>query len=428
MQRTLTALFLAVFSALPVCADTVLPGFALDVLPSPAAAGSVAVRLASGELVTFDGQTIARWTENGVHLANVGSLPAFGFPSFIRVNPQGTAVVIGESSQHGLWTVPLDGSGAVPLTTIKFNYDAVFDLDGTLIVSADTDAGPASSNELLRVNPTSGGQASLGFVDGFSGPVAVAKNGDLYYATSEFPVIASTEVLRWTAAQHHGGPPLSNANAAIVAAGFEGGFSLAFEPDSGELYMAEVNFSLAIYRLLIVNGGPATSKELVTATHPISGLQFRELGGPATFDAYQPSNGTRLHYTTGDFFQGVWEHATVRPRQPSLSLSGPGLGGVGPVTLTLGNGVPNGSAFLVYCKKSLLSPTVLAWPFHGFLWHTRFDPARTRRVNFFMPTDANGTTQFTIYNPGNLQGQWGYQFLVATPSGQFVGASVDVSF
>jgi hypothetical protein len=427
MKRTFAALILGVLAASPLRADTVLPGFRLDVLPSPAV-GSAALTLPNGDWVLFDGQAITRWTANGTPVANLGSLPAFGFPSFIRLNPQGTAVVIGESSQHGLWTVPLDGSGPVPLTTIEFNFDAVFDLDGTLIVSADTSAGPANTNELVRVHPASGAQTSLGSVDGYSGPVALAANGDLYYATSEFPALASTDVLRWTAAQHHGGTPLSNANATVVATGFEGGFALAFEPDSGELYMAEVNFSLQIFRVLQVDTSPAQSIELVTATHPIAGLHFRELGGLATFDAYQPGTGVVLRYTTGDLFQGVWEHVTVSPRQPELVLSGPGVNGVGPVTLTLTHGVPGGTAFLVYCRQSLLSPTVQAWPFHGFLWHTRFDPSRTRRVNFFLPTDPEGTTELTLFNPGNLKGQWGYQFLVATPAGEFVGASVDVKF
>jgi hypothetical protein len=42
---------------------------------------------------------------------------------------------------------------------------------------------------------------------------------------------------------------------------------------------------------------------------------------------------------------------------------------------------------------------------------------------FLVPTDANGSGSLTLWNPGGLKGQYGWQFLVGRPNGSFVGAS-----
>ncbi len=71
----------------------------------------------------------------------------------------------------------------------------------------------------------------------------------------------------------------------------------------------------------------------------------------------------------------------------------------------------------------MLLPTEVPLPFGGFLLHTTFVMAQTRRMPFYLPADANGTSVFQIQNPGGLQGLLAYQFLVATPTGGFLGSS-----
>jgi hypothetical protein len=411
-------------------ADTPSPGYSLQVAPNPAGLGQSfapppTVTLGNGNIVAFDSLDINLYNQGGSFIQQLGTIGAVGYPSFLRLNPAGTAVVLGESKTHNLWTVPLNASGAVLLTTIMFNFDAVFEPGGDLIVSAGTGNGPPNTNELIRVNAATGAQTSLGFVDGFSGPLAIGPAGDLYYATSLFPLPQSTDVIFWTAAQLQGAQSLSTQNATVFATGFEGGFSLDFDPVSGKLYMGETNFSTSVFQIRQVHIDAGQSPTVAVSRHPVGNLEFIQTGS-ASFDAYQPPDGVHLKYNSGDVFLGTANQVTVKP---SLNLSGPGLNGVGAVTLTLTDGVPGGSAFLLFTPQAFLSPTFQALPLGGFLWHTHFNPNKVRRGSaFHLPTDPNGTTTFTIFNSGNLQGLFAFQFLVGNPSGAFLGASTEAAF
>jgi hypothetical protein len=42
---------------------------------------------------------------------------------------------------------------------------------------------------------------------------------------------------------------------------------------------------------------------------------------------------------------------------------------------------------------------------------------------FLVPTDATGAASLTLWNPGDLQGEFGWQFLVGRPNGALIGAS-----
>jgi hypothetical protein len=50
------------------------------------------------------------------------------------------------------------------------------------------------------------------------------------------------------------------------------------------------------------------------------------------------------------------------------------------------------------------------------------------RFTFLLPSDANGTTNVTFYNPGGLTGLFGYQFLVGNAAGTLIGSSNAVQF
>lgn len=429
MQRLLRAASAALCLSLSaLAADTVAPGFSRSSLPNPAF-GAQTATLPNGDLVTYDGLSVDRWTAGGAFVQNLATFQVFGFPSFVRVRPDGTEVVIGESSNHDIYRVPLDGSGEVLVANVVFNFAAAFETNDDLIVSAATgDFGP--QNEILRLDLTNGQETTVAVVPGPSGPVAFDLNGDLLYATQATvfpPPAGSTDVVRWTSAQLTSGSQLALVDAAVVSAGFDGGGSLAVDPVSGAIYLAETNFAIPVNRIVRVDSSGATSALVVDSTETLGQLQFVDAGGAGSFEAFQPGGGSQLRYAATDF-STIDDLALLDPARPTLTISGPGTTGVGPVTLAVDGALPNGSCFLLFGTQGSLSGSELTYTFPGFLLHTHLTPGKIRRVPFFLPVDAGGHGQITLHNPGNLVGSFGWQYWIATASGQFIGSTPTETF
>jgi hypothetical protein len=430
----LTPLAALSLAALPLFAgDTVSPGWSVGTQPNPAF-GAAVCTLPGGDLVTFDGISIDRWSPAGTFVANLGTLPGFVFASFAVPTSDGQAIVVGDSgngsSQTGsLYLAMADGSGTSFLLSLAFAYDAAFLPGGDLIVSAAT-GGFGNGNDLVRVSLAPPQATMIGHVAGASGPVAIDASGELHYATSSaaFPAPAgSSDVLRWSAAQVQAGG-LTEANAALVGSGFDGAASLGIDPVTGRLYLAEVNFSLAVNRIVRVEATKVLSPVVLDSSDTLSGLQFVNLaGGAASFDAYQPETGVNLRCTVTDFASRS-DVLTVKPARPVISASGPGLSGPGPITVTVTGGVPNGIARLTACPQSAITTPEKAYQLPAFLHHTGFDLSKTRRAPASVGADAQGKASYVLFNNGNLLGLNGYQFFVGTAAGTFVGSSTSVLF
>jgi hypothetical protein len=408
--------------------DVPAPGFSAASSPNPAF-GAPLTSLPGGDFVTFDGTRVERWNSQGVLVQNLGTLPASTFPSFVVAEPSGAAVVIGESTNHELYRVPTDGSGPTPLAFFFFNYDGAFSPSGELYVSGAA-GGFGQGNDIFRVELPSGVLHPVAHVAGPSGPIAFDAAGNLYYATQGigFPAPAdSTDVIRWNAFELPLGN-LTELDAVTLCSGLDGGGSLAVEPLSQRVYLAETSFLFGTNFVRRIGNTPAASPIVVdTGSLSIHSLHFVAGAGPATFDAFQPANGSRMVYGATDFFSAS-QRCEVRPARPQLSLSGPGLTGPGTVTLTVTGGVPGGSAYLLHCAQSSLLPGEVPVQFPTFLLHTPFVLSAARRVPFYIPADAGGTSVYQIYNPGGLQGTRAYQFLVAGPTGTFVGSTNAAQF
>jgi hypothetical protein len=417
----------AVALALPARADTTLPGFALARSANPAPS-SVVCSLPDGDFVSFDGQQVVRWNSDGTLDTTLASYSSFVFPSFIRLTPDEDAVVIGDSGGFSpnpagdLRLVQLDGSGTSLVATLAYNFDGEFLPSGELLVSA-APSGFSAGTDLFRIDLASGLSTFLDHFDGPSGPVAVSRSGDVFYGTQQDSSLPTTpqSVLRWSASLVASGTTLTTSNASVYLTGLTGTSALEFEPGRERLFLAENNFSTGSYRILRVRPGGQSSQQLLVADGWISSLRF-ERHGDGTFDAYQPGDGLRIAYTTTDFFS-FDDLVHFAPARPQLALSGMGLAGMGPVSFSLTGGVPNGSALLTYCPQSALLPQETSYPLPGFLLRTPFLLASTLRMPFLVPTDANGSGSLTLWNPGGLKGQYGWQFLVGRPNGSFVGAS-----
>lgn len=427
MSLRLVSLVLASGLALPARGDSALPGFGLASSINPAPS-SVACSLPDGDFVTFDGQLVQRWNGDGTLDATLASFPSFVFPSFIRLTPDEDAVVIGDSGGFSpnpagdLRLVWLDGSGSGLVATLAYNFDGEFLPDGSLLVSAAPN-GFGIGTDLFRVNMSSGALQFLGHLDGPSGPVAVARNGDIFYGTQQDSSLPTTpqSILRWSAGLIASGTPLSASNAVVFATGFAGTSALEFEPGRERLFLSENNFTTGSYRILRIRSGGGSSQQLLVADNWISSLRFERLGD-GTFDGYQPGDGLRIAYTTTDFFS-FDDLVHFAPARPELALSGTGLLGSGPVVLSLSGGVPNGSALLTYCPQTSMLPQETSYALPAFLLRTPFTLPATVRMPFLVPTDAAGAATLTLWNPGDLQGLYGWQFLVGRSNGTLIGAS-----
>ncbi|MCE9594995.1 MAG: hypothetical protein K8S98_12470 [Planctomycetes bacterium] len=409
-------------------AETPAPGFQVAPQANPAFASAVC-KLPGGDLVTFDGISVDRWTAAGAFVGNLATLPSFTFPSFLIPRPDGTEVYFAESSNHNIYRAATNGSGSSTIVHLLLAYAADVAPNGDLLVSAQP-LGSGSGTDIVRVtlSPTVTA-TSIGVIPGASGPVALAPNGDLYYATAaaSFPAPAgSTDVLKWTAAQVALGG-LTDLNATLFGADFDGGGAMDFDPKSGRLFLAETNYGLNENRIVRVLTDKAHSPVLVDSVASIGSVQILEAGGAATLQAYQPSNGTNLFYSTTDFFS-VSDIVTLKPKRPVLTATGAGTTGQGAVTLTVTGGVPNGTLFFFFGPQASYALTETAYNLGSFLLFSGFNPTQVRRIQFLLPTDANGTGSFTFWNPGAMQGQFAFQSLVGNAAGAFFGASNGILF
>ena len=434
MQRMISvAASLTLGASLAFGSDTVVSGYSLYAQANPAF-GSVTCSLPGGDFVTFDGSSVDRWTSSGSLVLHIGTLPSYVFASFVEPTPDGTALVLADSGATAapdghLRLAQLDGSGIGTPVQLVYPFDAVFLPDGDLLVSAATH-GAGVGNELVRVDFPTLTPTWIGHVDGPSGPLAIGRSGEVYYATQGpgfSPPPGSTSIVRWSAAQVAAGA-LDDNNASVLAAGFDGGSALAYDALGGHLYLAiNVYSPVPSSRIVRVKTSAANSPVLVDAANPVLGLRFVQGAGDARFEAYQPADGLRLSYDTSDFWS-LSDMVEIAPKRPLMTSSGAGLNGVGAFTLSLQGGVPNGSALLTYCPQIDVLPFETSYGLQRFLHHSPFVLASTLRFSFLVPTDANGDASLSFWNPGNLQGQYGWQFLVGRANGVLIGSSNALQF
>ncbi len=404
-------------------APVVAPGWTAPSISSPAPFSAFCT-LQNGDLVTFDGQFVDRWSGDGsVYLGSLGSLPNATFAGFALPTPDGSSVVLGETVLSGagnLHRVNLASASIQHVASLPLVYDAEFAPSGKLLVSAST---TGLDNDLLSVDVFTGVVTQVGQVSGPSGPLAVSPSGDLYYATQVYsfpPPAGSTSVVTWSAAQVANGG-LNDANATLVAASFDGGSALAFDPIGGGVYLGETNFGLNVNRIRAVS--PLSSPIVVDSTQYVN--QFEILIGsyPASLAAYQPGSGINLRYSRGGF-----DIDRLTPARPALTVSGPGTMGMGQVNFQITGGPPAGVFQVTACPQSALLPTEVPIQLPTFLLHTTFNLSVTRRVATGFALDANGQGTFSIFNPGTLQGQWAFQFFAGEVFPDFLGSSNVVSF
>jgi hypothetical protein len=415
-------LALAVLIAPTAAQDAAGDGFALSSLTYPGQ--SLSATFSNGDVLSFDGNSIDRWSADGTHLVNYASLFVPVFASFVALDASEAYALIGENSNGSVSRLDFSSGQLAPLATLNLNFDCVQRDATNWYISAAT-CGFNCGNEIWSLDATSGATQLEVQVDGPSGPLAIDASGNLYYATQSgvFPALpGSTNVLFFLAWQLAGASVLTNADAFTVGAGFDAGNDLLYDAVASRLYLAENNFGTGSNRVYRV-GPTAALSELVVDGAPfryISNLELFQHAGPSIFAPYQPADGGRMLYNTTDFFS-AWERNEVRPQRPDLALSGAGASGAGLLDIAVQAGTRNGFALFAAAPTSAVagSESTLPLPSATPLL-SPFDLGQTVLLPGVSRLDAQGAVTISVPHQGDLLGLLSLQALLfdsnATPA------------
>lgn len=399
--------------------STAQPGYEIvDSLPF----GTTSVRatLSDGRYVEFDGERIELFPPDGSAPLLLADLGGFVFPSFLLLDPSETFVVAGESSTGQLLCMDLAGGGARSITTLADNFAATFDLDPAwLMVSAA--ATTFGENEIYRVEVATGDTTSIASVEGFSGPVALDADGDLYYISS--PSSGTPLLLRWTRAQVDGGVLLDESDAQVVSDELAGGLALLFDPQTEHFLVVESDFS-ADDRILELGAQGEILRTVVTSSDFIGAIELLDAGGDETFQAFQPA-GERLAYVVTDFFAfpPVAVRNLVEPRRPVLTITGPSSGPA-MMQVEVTGAEPNAAVQFTMGPRAFTRADEVTLPLLAYApVFSRLELGEIQR-RFRRPTDSTGRATFSYYDAGTLHGRLVWQGILEGTASALLGSSV----
>lgn len=391
-------------STWPALAGQQVPeGLDSRLTPLPAAAASP-LALPSGDIVYCDGNDLWRDTP-GQSPQSLLHLPAFAFGSFTLDVGAGN-LLFAENTTHRLWLVPLQGPPpAQPLASIVYNYDAVQLGPQHVLVSAKTGGFGTPDNDLVVLNLLTGATQLLASLPGASGPVAVAGNGDVYYATASlaFPTPpGQTSVLRFRRplvdAALQLGTVLGLADADLVFAGLDAAADICCD-DDGDLLFTDW-FQNTLGELNDVDGpAPWLSAPLLSyGTAPgAAAVQFLAGGGATRFEPFQPVGSTVVVFETDFFSTSTLRFLT--PRRAGLTPVGPAPIPGGSVTLQVVDGPANGLGLLAIALDTTAGSGAFAVAGFEQPLHWNFVLANTPLLEP-APFAADGTLSVTFWNPG----------------------------
>jgi hypothetical protein len=407
--RSLLTITGAALCAAPLSSQQLSAGYADQITTLAPTAGNVHV-LPGGGIVSFDGTKLVI-DETGQPTRTLLQLSAFAFGSF-TVDAGPGRLLFGESSTNNVWLVPLAGPApTTPLANVVFNYDAALLDAQRAIVSAKRTGFGDPNNDLVVIDLTTGSVQLLASLPGASGPVTVAANGDVYYATGSlaFPVPAGqAAIVRLRrpsvdlALQQQS--VLTIADAEIVIAGLDVASDMCFDDDGDLLFVDWFNNEVGE-----VNDATGTSAWLgeplieYGASTGAATVQFHRATGHAVFEPFQPAAGRLIVHET-DFFS-TSSLRTVKSRRPAVASSPASPIPAGTFTLQVADGPANGIGIV------LLSPWVLpgsiALPLPGNEAPLHLSPAvLLGALPLLASFDAQCAASVSFWNPGFRPGLW----------------------
>jgi hypothetical protein len=372
-------------------------------LGGPCAYGS----LADGRYVTFDGLSFDIYFGDGTWQSNLGSISSFMWPSFVEVDPTGSYVVAGESTNGNLFKVQLNGAGVTLLANLVFNYDLAWDVTpGLAYVSAGL-GGWGAGNDIVRLDLATGVTTIVAHVQGPSGPIAVNSLGDLSYVTQYEgfdwpPPLGQESLIRWDNAELDAGALLSELDADYLSSGLDGGSSMISD-GADILFLAHTNFSGDVNEIYQFSSTGVLLDTVATALTHVANLEL--IGsGPSTFSAQQPLGVSLRAYNT-DFFN-IDERVTLHPARAQLTWKGPPPGIAGRGTFKLKGGEPGGFAVIMVAGSSAELPTedVVDAGWRAPLYMA-VKAADIHRRTTIMPLDAKGELKMEHLQTPAIEGK-----------------------
>ena len=404
-------------------ADVVGPGFGSDATHVLSTSPFIPVSdtLPNGNTIVFDGASIWVQDDAGTILQVLGNpTPQGTFPSFIEVDPTGMFAVLGENSNGGIYRVSLSTGGPMLITTLPLNFDLEFESATSALVSAAT-CSPTfqCTNGVYRLDIITGGTTLLATVDGYSGPVSLASNGDICLGLVPSSLAPGAfSVLRWTAAQVANGPlPLTQAQASVFTPNLDGIAEMTFDPAFGELFVAGTVAGIdGVYE---IDRGGTIVGPVATTANVVGKVEIFDTPGDGVCAAYQPA-GSALKYHTTDYSTSTSYITDMSPRRPVLTSV---QNGNGTMTCTMTGGQPGSPCLVISGNMSVYSPIESAHDLSSYLFWSGIPFNMIRRAGLGFTTDASGTGSFTFNNPPSIHGTRVLQVLVRDAHGTFRGSS-----
>jgi len=381
-----------------------------------------------GSYLAFDGQHVDRRAADGTLLQTHTTLLFPVFSSFLRLSEDETLAYFGESSTGAIRELNLATGQVRVITSISFNFDLTFDVvPGLAYVSAAT-AG-FGTNSVWRVDLISGATSEVVRVTGFSGPVEVDSQGDLFVSILDAgfpPAPGSARIVRFSAAQASSGVLLQEQNGVSHSAGFASISSTDYDAATDRMFVTETNSGGTGNESAVWLLDPAGQRVDQLAAFPrfAGALEFVDAGVGTEFGAYQPEH-TSLRIAFSDCFGvGTWVRYNVSGARPEATFAGPGLGNSGNATIGLRGGIPNGAAFLWAARSQFFEPVPVVMQLGGI--HPialQAQPQAFVRRSAMIALDGQGEASVSYFQNVMVEGALLLQWLVLDPSGQLVTSS-----
>ena len=152
--------------------------------------GGIATTRDGGVIVYVGGEVTLHTASGERRVLETFRDPVFG--SFLQIEPTGESVLFGESSTHGIWRLPLDGSGGELVDTIPNNFDLAIvpatapeELRGRAAVSGTGTSLLKNVIWWFDEDPNSDNRVLVQDVSDFSGPLTFDSDGNLWYSTAD---------------------------------------------------------------------------------------------------------------------------------------------------------------------------------------------------------------------------------------------------
>ncbi|MFY9343030.1 MAG: hypothetical protein WAT39_11105 [Planctomycetota bacterium] len=397
----------AALLALPLASQA--PAGLTSTLQPLAAATTQTLSMPAG-LVTFDGAAVLL-TPPGQPPRTLLAVSGLVFGSFLLATSSSTVLFgvtgIGPAGSNDVvWHLPLQGPPpTAPLAPVPFNYDATLLTTTTVLLSARTGGFASTNNELLVLDLPTGATQVVASVPGASGPVAIAGNGDVFYATAPLafpPVPGSVSVLRFPRPLFDAAIATSTVlgitSAQVVMAGFDAVGDLAFD-DDGDLLFVDW-FNVRVGEISDANGLPFLAPPVLdygTAGVAPTALQFVPGSWYGIFEPFQPANGRLLVHETD--FVTTTQVRSVRAQRAALTASLSSPIGAGPFDLMVSSGPPGAIGVLAFAAGSPQTYGAVNVPgFEQPLWWNQALLAGP--ITVLLPFDATGNALLTVTSPG----------------------------